>query len=66
MVTEKPNVKDDALYSQKEAAEALGISRSTIRRYAVSGCIRFKTRKANMRPVVTGAEIIKCWRSVYF
>ena len=37
MTTTKPDVNPDGLYNQKQAAEALSVSRQTIRRYTASG-----------------------------
>lgn len=65
MITEKPDVKPDGLYTQKQAADALQINRHTIYRYEHRCCIKFRVRKSDNRKVCTGAEIIKCWRQVY-
>lgn len=65
MIVTKPDVEPDGLYNQRQAAEALHIDRHTIARYAADGIIKFKVRKAGKTKITTGAEIIKCWRSMY-
>lgn len=65
MITTKPEVSPTGLYSQSQAAAALSVERHTIARYAKNGLIKFKVRKAGMRKVCTGAEIIKCWSSTF-
>lgn len=65
MIVTKPDVEPDGLYNQRQAAEALHIDRHTIARYAADGLIKFKVRKAGKTKITTGAEIIKCWRSMY-
>lgn len=61
----RPNVEPNALYNQRQAAEALGVERHTVRRYEDEGCIKFRMRKAGRQRVTTGAQIIKCWESMY-
>ena len=51
----------DGLYSQKKAAEALGVDRHTVARYAANGRITFWPRASGGR-VTTGAEIVNCWQ----
>ena len=65
MIVTKPDVEPDGLYNQRQAAEALHIDRHTIARYAADGIIKFKVRKAGKTKITTGAEIIKCWKSMY-
>ena len=65
MIIAKPEVRPDGLYSQSQAARALHVERHTVARYAARGLIKFRRRKAGRRPVTTGAEIVRCWRSVY-
>lgn len=65
MIVTKPDVEPDGLYNQRQAAEALHIDRHTIARYAADGIIKFKVRKAGKKRITTGAEIIKCWKSMY-
>jgi len=65
MITSKPNVDPEGLYTARKAAEALGISNTTIRKYARLGLIEMHIHKATGRQVYKGADIIKCWREVY-
>lgn len=65
MITTRPNVDPAGLYSQKQAAEALQVDRHTIMRYEANDLLRFRIRKAGNRKVTTGADIIKCWQSMY-
>lgn len=61
----RPNVEPDGFYNQKEAATALGVDRHTVRVYELNGDLTFFVRKANKRKVTTGANIIKCWETVF-
>jgi predicted site-specific integrase-resolvase len=65
MIQTKPKVEPDALYNQRQAAAALGVERHTIARYEANGYIKFRVRKAGNTKVTTGAQIIKCWESMY-
>lgn len=61
MTTRKPEVEPSGLYSQKQAAGALGVDRHTVARYAANGVISFWLRTCGGK-VTTGAEIVKCWQ----
>lgn len=65
MIATRPEVKPDRRYSQREAAEILGVERHTIRRWELDGCIRFCVRKAGRAKFTTGKQIIKCWETTY-
>lgn len=65
MVPSKPDCDQARRYTQKEAAELLGVERHTIKRYEQSGCIRFQVRKAGRAKFTTGQQIIKCWEATY-
>lgn len=65
MIITQPEVEPTGLYNQTQAAKALHIDRHTVAQYAKDGLIKFRVRKAGKRLVTTGAEIIKCWKSVY-
>ena len=65
MRIQRPEVIQDGLYNQKQAAELLGVDRHTVARYEADGQIVFKSRKAGGRKVTTGAEILHCWGEVY-
>lgn len=65
MVSVKPVCDPDRRYSQKEAAELLGVERHTVRRWEVEGWIRFYVRKAGRAKFTTGKQIIRCWEMTY-
>ena len=65
MRIQRPEVIQDGLYNQKQAAELLGVDRHTGARYEADGQIVFKSRKAGGRKVTTGAEILRCWDGTY-
>lgn len=65
MINSRPNVDKDGLYNQKAVAVALDVDRHTVRRYEKLGLLKFRVRKAGRGKVVTGAQIIKCWESMY-
>lgn len=65
MIVTKPEVEPDGLYNQGQAAKALHVDRHTVARYANDGLIKFRVRKAGKGLITTGAEIIKCWKSMY-
>lgn len=65
MITEKPKVHPNGLYTQTQTARALEVSRQTVARYARKGQIKFRIRKAGPTPVTTGEEILKLWNSRY-
>lgn len=61
----EPEVTPTGLYNLSQAAKALEIDRHTLARYAANGDIRFRVRKASGQKVITGSEIIKCWKTMY-
>lgn len=65
MITDKPDVNPEGLYSQKQAATALQVDRHTVARYEANGLIKFRIRKAGRGKVTTGGEIIRCWQKMY-
>lgn len=65
MISVRPTCEPDRRYSQKEAAEILGVERHTIRRYEINGDIAFDICKAGRAKFTTGKQIIKCWSSTY-
>lgn len=65
MVSTKPVCDPESRYSQKEAAQILGVERHTIKRWEDNGCIRFAVRKAGRTKFTTGKQIIKCWEATY-
>lgn len=62
MIVLMPDVNPKGLYTQKQAAEALHVSRHSIARYTRGGRIHFFTRGTGKQRVTTGEEIIRCWR----
>lgn len=65
MITTKPNVDPDGIYNIKQTIEALQICRTTLSKWIANGYIKARIRKTSGRPVITGAEIIKCWKAMY-
>lgn len=65
MISVRPVCDPDRRYSQKEAAELLGVERHTVRRWEQDGWIRFSVRKAGRAKFTTGKQIIKCWEMTY-
>lgn len=65
MVNEQPQIPPSARYTIQEAAQILGISRNTLRRYTNIGPtgIRCSYRKSNGRKFYTGLDIVKFWRA---
>lgn len=66
MTTEPPKVKENGLYSVKEARELLGLKKDkmyrAIKRGARRGGIDAKPRRDNGRLQITGKEILRYWR----
>jgi predicted site-specific integrase-resolvase len=54
MVPVKPVCEPDRRYSQREAAELLGVERHTVKRWEQDGCIHFNVRKAGRTKFTTG------------
>ena len=65
MITDKPAVNPEGLYSQKQAATALQVERHTVARYEANGLIKFRVRKAGRGKVTTGEEIIRYKKKMY-
>lgn len=64
LTSTEPNVTPKGRYPIGMAAELLGISRNTLRRYTEKGMIKCGFRKT-ARPLrfYTGSEIIRFWKS---
>ncbi len=62
MTTTEPNVPDTSRYGVTEAANILGIARSTLRLHSDAGFIRYGIRRCNGRRVYTGRELKRYWR----
>ena len=65
MISTRPLVKPDGLYSRKDAAAALGINPSTLHRYTEQGVIKAATRKGTGKRVWRGEDILKLWYIIY-
>jgi len=61
----KPSVNEHGVYTMTEAAQALGVTRKTMQRYARLGYIQFYTRRCDRRRVTTGKGILRCWEDFY-
>ena len=65
MVPVKPVCEPDRRYSQREAAELLGVERHTVKRWEQDSCIRVNVRKVGRAKFTTGRQIVKCWEATY-
>lgn len=63
MISIEPNITATGRYTIGEAADALGVHRNTLRRYALAGAIKFGIRRTNNRMFFTGAEILRFWKT---
>lgn len=64
MIITEPQVTPNGLYNMGQAAKALEIDRHTLARYVANGDIKIRVRKASKQKVITGSEIIKCWKTM--
>ncbi len=58
MTTLKPKIETGAVYSRQEAAEALGISLSTLKRLVKNGHLRVSKPSGMRRVFITGESIL--------
>ncbi len=58
MVSEKPGIKPDAVYSRKEVAQLLGISLSTVKRIIADGHLKVSKLNGMRRIFIKGSNII--------
>ena len=56
--TVKPRIESGAVYSRQEAAAALGISLSTLKRMVKSGYLRVSKPEGMRRVFITGESIL--------
>ena len=56
--TKKPSIEASAVYSRQEAAEALGISLSTLKRLIKKGHLRVSKPSGMRRVFITGESIL--------
>ncbi|MDX2141529.1 MAG: helix-turn-helix domain-containing protein [Chloroflexota bacterium] len=54
----KPRIEAGAVYSRQEAAEALGISLSTLKRLVKNGYLRVSKPNGMRRVFITGESIV--------
>lgn len=64
MIYVKPEVELSAMYSLSETALKLQVSPSTIIRWTRAGLMRCQFRRINRRPVWSGEEIVKIWKTM--
>ncbi|MFW5771801.1 MAG: helix-turn-helix domain-containing protein [Phototrophicaceae bacterium] len=57
--TNKPRIEAGAVYSRQEAAEALGISLSTLKRLIKNGHLRVSKPSGMRRVFITGESILE-------
>jgi excisionase family DNA binding protein len=55
----KPRIEPGAVYSRQEAAEALGISLSTLKRLIKKGHLRISKPEGMRRVFITGESILE-------
>ena len=65
MVVEQPHVSLKAKYNMTQASAALGIDRSTLRRYVRNGKVKAVTNKCNARLMFYGHELARAWGAEY-
>ena len=65
MVAEQPHVSLKAKYNMTQASAALGIDRSTLRRYVRNGKAKAVVNKCNGRLMFYGHELIRVWGAEY-
>ncbi|MFW5708614.1 MAG: helix-turn-helix domain-containing protein [Chloroflexota bacterium] len=61
--TAKPRIEPGAVYSRQEAAEALGISLSTLKRLIKKGHLRVSKPEGMRRVFITGESILEMLNS---
>jgi excisionase family DNA binding protein len=57
-MSEKPRIESGAVYSRQEAAEALGISLSTLKRLVRKGYLKISKPMGMRRVFITGESIL--------
>ena len=60
MIKNRPDIKQDCVYSQSEAARALDIDRHTVARYVQSG--ELESARRGTRNVIKGSAILNLWQ----
>ncbi len=57
-MSDKPRIETGAVYSRQEAAEALGISLSTLKRLVRKGYLKISKPQGMRRVFITGESIL--------
>lgn len=60
MIRNKPDINQDSVYSQSEAARALDVDRHTVARYVRSG--ELESARRGTRNVIKGSAILQLWK----
>lgn len=60
-----PNINPLGNYPIGRAAQMLGIDRSTLRRYARTGRVKFSLRSDNCRMYFKGRDLIKLYNTTF-
>lgn len=60
MIKNKPDINQESVYSQSEAARALDIDRHTVARYVRSG--ELESSRRGTRNVIKGSAILQLWK----
>ncbi|HJW83497.1 MAG TPA: helix-turn-helix domain-containing protein [Anaerolineae bacterium] len=58
MVSSKPEIEPNAVYSREETAQLLGVSLSTVRRMIAEGHLRASQLNGGRRIFIRGASIL--------
>lgn len=61
MTAEKPRVSLDGLYNVKQTCDALGVCKTTLRKYTDAGFIKATFRRGTQTKAYKGREIIRFW-----
>lgn len=64
MTNDRPNINALSSYGVTKAAELLGISRQTLRRYEAAGLVPMRLNKMGQRRY-SGAVLLKLWQMYY-
>ena len=60
MIRNKPDINQDCVYSQSEAARALDVDRHTVARYVRNG--ELESARRGTRNVIKGSAILQLWK----
>lgn len=68
LVSEKPDVKDEARFTIDQSASLLGVHKNTIKNWMTKGIFKPREwgfRKANGRRYITGRALKRVWLETY-